>query len=72
MHLPTKTEARGLYFDSTDEKLNGYGDLSKKSTEIGSIPSTQQLPFAIYSQQMRIKSKQSKGVSYAKKKNQIS
>jgi hypothetical protein len=45
-----KTEARGFYLDSGDEKLSGYGDFSKKSTEIGSVPSSQQLPFLIYQQ----------------------
>jgi len=46
-----KTEARGFYFDTGEEKLSGYGDNSKKSTEVGSIPSNQQLPFLLYSQQ---------------------
>lgn len=46
-----KTEARGFYFDSGEEKLSAYGDNSKKSTEIGSVPSHKQLPFLIYSQQ---------------------
>ena len=46
-----KTEARGFYFDVGEEKLSGYGDNSKKSTEIGSVPSNQQLPFLLYSQQ---------------------
>ena len=47
-----KSEARGFYFDvGGEEKLSGYGDNSKKSTEIGSVPSNQQLPFLIYSHQ---------------------
>ena len=46
-----KTEARGFYFDTGEEKISGYGDNSKKSTEIGSVPSNQQLPFLLYSQQ---------------------
>ena len=46
-----KTEARGFYFDIGDEKLSAYGDNSKKSTEVGSVPSNKQLPFLIYSQQ---------------------
>ena len=46
-----KTEARGFYFDVADEKLHGYWDNSKKSTEICSVASNQQLPFLIYSQQ---------------------
>ncbi len=46
-----QTEARGFYFDTGEEKLSGYGDNSKKSTEIGSVPSAKQLPFLIYSQQ---------------------
>jgi hypothetical protein len=46
-----KTEARGFYFDVGEEKISAYGDNSKKSTEIGSIPSNQQLPFLLYSQQ---------------------
>lgn len=46
-----KTEARGFYIDNADEKLSGYGELSKKSTEIGSLSSNQQLPFLLYSQQ---------------------
>ena len=46
-----KTEAKGFYFDIGEEKLSGYGDNSKKSTEIGSVPSNQQLPFLLYSQQ---------------------
>jgi hypothetical protein len=45
-----KTEARGFYIDTGDDKLSGYGDLSKKSTEIGSVGSNQQLPFLLYSQ----------------------
>ena len=46
-----KTEAKGFYFDTGEEKLSGYGDNSKKRTEIGSVPSNQQLPFLLYSQQ---------------------
>ena len=46
-----KTEARGFYFDAGEEKLSAYGDNSKKSTEIGTMPSHQQLPFLIYSEQ---------------------
>lgn len=45
-----KTEARGFYFDVGDEKLSAYGDNSKKSTEVGSVPSNKQLPFLVYSQ----------------------
>jgi|LakMenE18May11ns_1017448.scaffolds.fasta_scaffold5094530_1 hypothetical protein len=48
--LLMKTEARGFYIDTGDDKLSGYGDLSKKSTEIGSVGSNQQLPFLLYSQ----------------------
>jgi hypothetical protein len=47
-----KTEARGFYIDAGDDKLSGYGDLSKKSTEVGSVGSNQQLPFLLYSQQV--------------------
>lgn len=47
-----KTEARGFYIDTGEDKLSGYGDLSKKSTEIGSVGSNQQLPFLLYSQQV--------------------
>jgi hypothetical protein len=31
--------------------LSGYGDTSKKSTEIGSVSSNQQLPFLLYCHQ---------------------
>jgi hypothetical protein len=48
--LLMKTEARGFYIDAGEDKLNGY-DLSKKSTEMGSVGSNQQLPFLLYSQQ---------------------
>lgn len=47
-----KTEARGFYIDTGEDKLSGYGDISKKSTEIGSVASNQQLPFLLYSQQV--------------------
>lgn len=47
-----KTEARGFYIDIGEDKLSGYGDLSKKSTEIGSVGSNQQLPFLLYSHQI--------------------
>lgn len=50
--LLMKTEARGFYIDTGEDKLSGYGDLSKKSTEIGSVGSNQQLPFLLYSQQV--------------------
>jgi hypothetical protein len=50
--LLMKTEARGFYIETGDDKLSGYGDLSKKSTEIGSVASNQQLPFLLYSQQV--------------------
>lgn len=46
-----KTEARGFYIDTGDDKLSGYGDNSKKSTEIGSVSSNKQLPFLIYTHQ---------------------
>ena len=47
-----KTETRGFYIDTGEDKLSAYGDISKKSTEIGSVASNQQLPFLIYSQQV--------------------
>lgn len=50
--LLMKTETRGFYIDTGEDKLSGYGDLSKKSTEIGSVGSNQQLPFLLYSQQV--------------------
>lgn len=46
-----KTEAKGFYIDLGEDKLSGYGDNSKKSTEIGSVSSNQQLPFLLYNQQ---------------------
>lgn len=49
--LLMKTETRGFCFEAGEEKLNVYGENSKKSTEIGSVPSTKQLPFLMYIQQ---------------------
>lgn len=46
-----KTEGKGFYIDSTEDKLSGYGDTSKKSTEINSVASNQQLPLLLYNQQ---------------------
>lgn len=45
-----KTEAKGFYLDIGEEKLSGFGDISKKSTEGGSVGSNKQLPFLVYSQ----------------------
>lgn len=46
-----KTEAKGFFIDIGQDKLSGYGDNSKKSTEIGSVGSNPQLPILLYSQQ---------------------
>lgn len=46
-----KTEGKGFYIDAGEDKLSGYGDNSKKSTEIGSVASNQQLPLLLYNQQ---------------------
>lgn len=45
-----KTEAKGFYIDAGEDKLSGYGEHSKKSTDIGSVSSNQQLPFLLHSQ----------------------
>ena len=45
-----KTEAKGFYIEPGEDKLTTFKDHSKKSTEIGSVASNQQLPFLVYSQ----------------------
>ena len=44
-----KTEAKGFYIEPGDDRM-AFKDYSKKSTEIGSVASNQQLPFLVYNQ----------------------
>lgn len=41
-----KTQARGFFIDQSDDKLSGYDNNSKKSTEL-TWQSTNQLPFLL-------------------------
>ena len=47
--LLMKTEAKGFYIEAGEDRM-AFKDHSKKSTEIGSVGSNQQLPFLMYSQ----------------------